>query len=84
VHLLIIFLIGLRFMTPLATEAKVIQHTIQLTPRLPQPTLLMAVLVEPNVPVRKQSSQVSISAYCALGLVSAVLLRQNSAVTHCL
>ncbi|EXI74747.1 MAG TPA: efflux RND transporter periplasmic adaptor subunit [Candidatus Accumulibacter phosphatis] len=52
-HLLIIFLIGLRFMTPLATEAKVIQHTIQLTPRLPQPTLLMAVLVEPNVPVKK-------------------------------
>ena len=32
-HLLIIFLIGLRFMTPLATEARVIQHTIQLTPR---------------------------------------------------
>ena len=53
VHLLIIFLIGLRFMTPLSTEAKVIQHTIQLTPRLPQPTLLMAVLAEPNVPVRK-------------------------------
>ena len=53
VHLLIIFLIGLRFMTPLATEARVIQHTIQLTPRLSQPTLLMAVLVEPNVPVRK-------------------------------
>jgi len=53
VHLLIIFLIGLRFMTPLATEARVIQHTIQLTPRLPQPTLLMAVLVEPNVPVKK-------------------------------
>ena len=53
VHLLIIFLIGLRFMAPLATEARVIQHTIQLTPRLSQPTLLMAVLVEPNVPVRK-------------------------------
>ena len=53
VHLLIIFLIGLRFMTPLATEARVIQHTIQLTPRLSQPTQLMAVLVEPNVPVKK-------------------------------
>ncbi len=53
VHLLIIFMIGLRFMTPLATEAKIIQHTIQLTPRLPEPTLLMAVLVEPNVPVKK-------------------------------
>jgi len=53
VHLLIIFLIGLRFMTPLATEARVIQHTIQLTPRLSQPAHLMAVLVEPNVPVKK-------------------------------
>ena len=53
VHLLIIFMIGVRFMTPYATEATVIQHTIQLTPRLPQPTLLMAVLVEPNVPVKK-------------------------------
>jgi len=53
VHLLIIFLIGLRFMTPLATEAKLIQHTIQLTPRLPEPTLVTAVLVQPNVPVKK-------------------------------
>ena len=53
VHLLIIFMIGLRFMTPYATEAKIVQHTIQLTPRLPQPTLLTAVLVQPNVPVKK-------------------------------
>jgi len=52
-HLLIIFMIGLRFVTPLATEAKVIQHTIQLVPRLPGPTLVTAVLVEPNVPVKK-------------------------------
>jgi len=52
-HLLIIFLIGLRFMTPLATEAKVIQHTIQLVPRLPEPTLVSDVLVQPNVPIKK-------------------------------
>ena len=52
-HLLIIFLIGLRFVTPLATEAKVVQHTIQLVPRLPEPTLVTAVLVQPNVPVKK-------------------------------
>ncbi len=52
-HLLIIFMIGLRFVTPLATEAKMIQHTIQLVPRLPEPTLVTAVLVEPNVPVKK-------------------------------
>ena len=52
-HLLIIFLIGLRFVTPLATEAKVIQHTIQLVPRLPEPTLVTDVLVQPNTPVKK-------------------------------
>jgi multidrug resistance efflux pump len=45
-HLLIIFMIGLRFITPLSTEAKVVQHTIQLTPRLPEPTLVTDVLVE--------------------------------------
>ena len=53
VHLLIIFLIGLRFMTPYATDATVVQHTIQLTPRLSEPTLVTEVLVEPNVPVKK-------------------------------
>ncbi len=52
-HLLIIFMIGLRFVTPYATEARVIQHTIQLIPRLQGPTLVTAVLVEPNVPVKK-------------------------------
>lgn len=53
VHLLLIFLIGLRFVTPFSTEAKIIQHTIQLTPRLSEPTLVTAVLVEQNVHVKK-------------------------------
>jgi len=52
-HLLIIFLIGLRFVTPYSTDARVIQHTIQLTPRLSEPTLVTAVLVQSNVPVKK-------------------------------
>jgi multidrug resistance efflux pump len=52
-HLLLVFMIGLRFVAPYTTDAKVIQHTIQLTPRLPEPTLVTAVLVEPNVPVQK-------------------------------
>jgi multidrug resistance efflux pump len=52
-HLLIIFLIGLRFVTPYSTDARVIQHTIQLTPRLSEPTLVTAVLVEQNVHVKK-------------------------------
>jgi multidrug resistance efflux pump len=52
-HLLLIFMIGLRFVAPYSIDAKVIQHTIQLIPRLPEPTLVTAVLVEPNVPVKK-------------------------------
>lgn len=52
-HLLLIFMIGLRFVTPYSTDARVIQHTIQLTPRLSEPTLVTAVLVAENVRVRK-------------------------------
>ena len=52
-HLLLIFMIGLRFVAPMSTEARIVQHTIQLVPRLPEPTLVTAVLVEPNVPIRK-------------------------------
>jgi multidrug resistance efflux pump len=52
-HLLLVFLIGLRFVAPYTTDAKVIQHTIQLIPRLPEPTLVTAVLAEPNVPIQK-------------------------------
>ena len=53
VHLLLAFLIGLRYMAPYTTNARIIQHTIQLTPRLSEPTLVTAVLVEPNVLVKR-------------------------------
>src|SRR5215475_12760554 len=52
-HLLLVFIIGLRFMTPNSANATVVQHTIQLIPRLTEPTLVTAVLVEENVPVKK-------------------------------
>ena len=52
-HVLFIFMIGLRFVTPYSTEAKIIQHTIQIIPRLSEPTLVTGVLVEPDVPVKK-------------------------------
>jgi len=52
-HLLLIFLIGMRFVTPYSTDARVIQHTIQLIPRLPEPTLVTAVLVAPDTPVKQ-------------------------------
>ena len=52
IHLMLVFLIGLRFVTPYSTNAVVVQRTIQLVPRLPEPTLVTAVLVEENVPVK--------------------------------
>jgi multidrug resistance efflux pump len=53
VHLLLVFVIGLRFVTPNSANAIVVQRTIQLVPRLPEPTLVTAVLVDENVPVKK-------------------------------
>jgi multidrug resistance efflux pump len=53
VHVLVIILIGMRFFVPYTTQAFVVQHTIQIVPRLPEPTLVTAVRVEPNVLVRK-------------------------------
>ena len=53
VHLCLIFIIGLRFVTPNSANATVVQHTIQLIPRLPEPTLVTAVLVEEDAPVKK-------------------------------
>lgn len=52
-HVLLVFVIGMHFMTPYTTDARVVQYTIQLIPRLPEPTLGTAVLIEPNVPVKK-------------------------------
>jgi multidrug resistance efflux pump len=52
-HLFLIFVVGLRFVAPYSTNLKVVQYTIQLVPRLPEPTLVTAVLVQPNVAVKK-------------------------------
>jgi multidrug resistance efflux pump len=52
-HLFLIFVVGLRFVTPYSSNMKVVQHTIQLVPRLPEPTLVTAVLVQPDVFVKK-------------------------------
>jgi multidrug resistance efflux pump len=55
-HLLLVFVVGLRFVTPYSANATVVQRTIQLVPRLPEPTLVTAVLVEENVPVQKDQA----------------------------
>jgi multidrug resistance efflux pump len=53
IHLLLIFLIGLRFVTPSSDTAQVVQYTVQLVPRLPEPTLLTEVLVAEGTHVKK-------------------------------
>ena len=52
-HILLIFLIGMRFQAPYSTDLRVVQHTIQLVPRLEEPALVTDVLVEPDEPVKK-------------------------------
>ena len=52
-HLMLIFVIGLRFVTPQSANATIVQHTIQLIPRLSEPTLVTAVLVDDNTEVKK-------------------------------
>jgi len=52
-HLFLVFIIGLRFVTPNSTNATFVQRTIQLIPRLPDPALVTAVLVDDNVAVKK-------------------------------
>src|SRR5215471_8301731 len=49
----LVFLVGLRFVTPVSANATIIQHTIQLVPRLTDPTPVTAVLVEENAMVKK-------------------------------
>ncbi len=53
IHLLLVFMVGLRFMTPNSATATMVQYTIQVVPRLPEPTLVTEVLVEQNQPVKK-------------------------------
>src|SRR5208337_88854 len=52
-HLTLVFLIGLRFVTPSSANATIVQHTIQLIPRLTGPALVTAVLVQDNDRVKK-------------------------------
>ena len=53
IHLLLVFLIGMRFGQPYTRDARIVRHTIQIVPRLPEPTLLTEVVVEPDKPVKK-------------------------------
>ncbi|MDU9005269.1 HlyD family secretion protein [Sedimentitalea todarodis] len=52
-HLLIVPLVGTRMQSPFSTDVRVVRHTVQLVPRLPQPTLVTEVRVKENAPVKK-------------------------------
>ena len=53
IHLLLVFIIALRFFQPYSADAHIIRHTSQIVARLPEPSILTQVLVEPNTPVKK-------------------------------
>lgn len=52
-HLLLIFLVALRFFQPFSIDSHVVRSTIQIVPKLTQPTILTEVLVEPNTIITK-------------------------------
>ncbi|MDX1744051.1 MAG: HlyD family secretion protein [Ruegeria sp.] len=52
-HLLLVFLVALRFFQPFSIDSHVVRSTIQIVPRLTEPTVLSEVLVEPNTEVKK-------------------------------
>ncbi len=52
-HLLLIFLVALRFFQPFSIDSHVVRSTIQIVPRLTEPTILTEVLVTPNTEVKK-------------------------------
>lgn len=52
-HLILVPLVGTRFFSPITTDVRVVRHTVQLIPRLPEPTLVARVLVKENMPVKK-------------------------------
>ena len=93
-HLMLIFVIGLRFVTPQSASAKVVQHTIQLIPRLSEPTLVTAVLVEDNTDVKKdqplfefdrtiyQAKVASLEAQLAAAKQNVDVLKANAAAAQ--
>ncbi|MDH3717065.1 MAG: HlyD family efflux transporter periplasmic adaptor subunit [Planctomycetota bacterium] len=52
-HVMLLFVIAPRFFQPGSRDVRVIRHNVQLVPRLPEPTLLTDVLVQPDTHVKK-------------------------------
>lgn len=53
VHLLIVPYIGTRMQSPFTSDVRVVRHTIQLVPRLPEPSVVTEVHVSDNTNVKK-------------------------------
>ncbi|WP_157973641.1 HlyD family secretion protein [Tropicimonas sp. IMCC34043] len=52
-HLLFVPLIGMRFVAPFSADVRLVRQTIQITPRLPEPTIVEQVLVTEGQHVNK-------------------------------
>lgn len=52
-HLVLVPLVGMRFVAPYTEDVRLIRNTVQITPRLPEPTLVEQVLVREGQHVKK-------------------------------
>jgi multidrug resistance efflux pump len=52
-HLTLVPLVGMRFVSPFSEDVRVVRHTIQIIPRLPEPTIVEQILVAEGQAVKK-------------------------------
>ena len=52
-HLTLVPLVGMRFISPFSTDVRLVRHTIQIVPRLPNPTRVEEVLVQEGQRVKE-------------------------------
>ena len=53
IHLTLVPLVGMRFISPFTTDVRLVRHTVQIVPRLPEPTIVEEVLVHEGQHVKK-------------------------------
>jgi len=52
-HLIFVPLVGMRFVAPVSEDVRVVRNTVQIIPRLPEPTVVEEVLVKEGQAVKK-------------------------------
>ncbi|MEV8468983.1 biotin/lipoyl-binding protein [Fluviibacterium sp. DFM31] len=61
-HLTLVPLVGMRFVSPLSNDVRLVRHTVQIIPRLPQPTTVEEVLVTEGQAVKQGDPLIRLDA----------------------